>query len=128
MSSSATERYKERYATWRHLDGLRYRTLQILVSALAGTLTILELFDKNLPPMAWFAISFFLFFQWQVLSKINDGIVANGHALHQFGTEVGDNFIPSTQERKNSVFHYLEWAIFLFAVGTTLYGVWLLIK
>ncbi len=62
----ALERYRQRYETWRHLDGLRYRTIEFVVigigllSGLAGNGTI------RITSMVAIVIGLLLLSQWKL--------------------------------------------------------------
>jgi hypothetical protein len=116
MSEEALERYRQRYETWRHLDRLRYVIVQVAVGGIAGLGALIESSDTKMPVWAWFALATFVFFQSKILSKINDGIEANGKALRDFGQEVGDDKLPDTSNRATSIFYYIEWALLLIAI------------
>lgn len=122
MSEQALECYRQRYETWRHLDSKRYVTVQITVASFAGLAAIADTVEENMPIWGWLAYGIFLFFQAKLLSKINDGVVANGKALEEYGKAVGDVQIPCTHERKSSVFYYLEWIIFFASIMCILKG------
>ena len=62
MSDNSAERYQQRYETWRHLDGLRYKTLQIVVTATGAVVAAIEILNASLPPLGWLAVSLLLFF------------------------------------------------------------------
>lgn len=125
MDENALECYRQRYETWRHLDGLRYRTIQMGIGAFGAVVAADGIADAKPLPWVWLALSVFLFLQWQVLTKVNDGIVANGNALRRFGEDVGDTDLPNTSNRKGSVFYYAEWLFF--ALGSASFAFWLLI-
>ena len=123
MNEPALERYRQRYETWRHLDGLRYRSLQMVVGAFGIVVATYDIAGVQPVLWVWLALSMFIFFQWRVLIKINDGIASNGTALRKFGAEVGDEMLPDTADRKNSIFYYAEWLLLVLAVVSFL--VWL---
>lgn len=123
MSEEALERYRQRYENWRHLDRLRYVVIEVTLGALVASAAIIEALKAGLPMWSWLAISIFLFLQSKVLAKIDDGIVANGEALKRYADEVGDTLVPSTLERRNSIFYYIEWILLALSALTFLFWI-----
>jgi len=87
--------YQERYATFRHLDGLRW---QLPTLALTGGSIFLSLSTTSVDPLPpWWAI--FLFgilcaLTAYAVQRIRDGILANSTALSKAGEKIGDSDIP----------------------------------
>ncbi|WP_131825042.1 hypothetical protein [Yoonia rosea] len=108
MDEFSTERYRQRYETWRHLDKIRYQTLQLSI-AIAGAISlVVRATGIGFPPWLWVVLSIIFFLFWQILAKVNIAILKNGEALRKFGAEVGDDMIPNTSIREKSVFFYIE--------------------
>jgi hypothetical protein len=103
-----TEAYSERYATWRHLDSIRYQIIQLAI-AFIGAVTLIADFENGLLP-AWVSllVGVVYFALWGILAKINSAIRENGEALREFGKTVGDDRLPDVSKKDRSVFHYIE--------------------
>lgn len=123
MSEESLELYRQRYETWRHLDRLRYSTIQITVGGAGAVIAALEILQSKPAIWIWFAFAIFLFVQWKSLGKINDAIIANGAALSEYGRQIGDDKIPNTSERIKSVFYYVEWIVFASACISLVTGI-----
>ena len=87
--------YQERYATFRHLDGLRW---QLPTLALTGGSIFLSLSTTSGDPVPpWWAILLFgvlCVITSYAVQRIRDGIIANSTVLSKVGKKIGDNDIP----------------------------------
>lgn len=114
MDDRPLEIYRQRYETWRHLDRVRYQIVQVASAALAAFAVFLQASNSVVHPVALFLLGVAFLMLWKVLAKVNDGIVANGNVLSEFGQQVGDQSIPQVSDRKSSIFYSMEW---LFCLG-----------
>jgi len=112
-----TEAYSERYATWRHLDRIRYQIIQLAI-AFIGAVALIADFDGGLLP-AWISllVGVVYFALWGILAKVNSAIRGNSEALREFGKTVGDDKLPDVSKKDRSVFYYVE--IGFFVLGLT---------
>ncbi len=122
MDENARERYGQRYETWRHLDGLRYQTIQVSLGVFGLAAAFLQ--ADIAVPHSWLMMvtSVIILAQWKLLTKLNDAIVANGIALNQFASEIGDNLVPDVSNRAKSFFYWLEVAFLVIGISLLLIG------
>lgn len=118
MNEDARERYGQRYETWRHLDGLRYQTIQMTIGIFGVVAAILQIKSTFPSSLLLFVMGGIMLSQWKLLAKINDGIVLNGIALEEFAREVGDRHVPNVSQRNKSIFYWVE--VFFLLLGITL--------
>ena len=116
--------YQERYATWRHLDEMRYQVIGLsltLILIASGFLSIIE--DRSWLIVLVLGIS--LIFTSSILGQINSAIVRNGQVLDHFAQIIGDSSIPSAQNRLRSRVNWFQYALFLagcMLIGASLGG------
>lgn len=114
--NDSLEVYKERYATFRHLDKLRWQMLQIAVAAGSA---ILAFGTNNATQPGWWAliaVGVLLMILGFAKIRIGDGIRCNNKVLNKFGKDIGDQEIPVTQSRWKSFSFWI-------AVGMVIVGI-----
>ena len=123
MDDHATERYGQRYETWRHLDSLRYQTIQTAVGIFGVVAAILQVNGGTPSAWLWIVLGAVMLIQWKMLIKVNDAIVANGAVLAAFAKDVGDLSIPNVSDRKNSVFYWIEVVFLISGFCSIIWGI-----
>lgn len=109
------EIYRQRYATFRHLDRVRWQLLQISVGV--GSLALV-LAARDGGELAWWAlvglgVMFIVF--GVAMEKIRHGINNNNNILREYAIRIGDQGIPETSKPWQSVAWRIAWI--LIAVG-----------
>ncbi|MEM1141434.1 MAG: hypothetical protein AAGI88_02525 [Pseudomonadota bacterium] len=108
------EVYKERYATYRHLDQLRWQMLQLAVAAGSAVLAFADVVSETAAGWKWaVAGSIFLILGIAML-RIGAGIVSNAKVLREVGKEIGDVWIPQPSPYVQSVSFWIALAITVF--------------
>lgn len=109
------EIYKQRYATFRHLDRVRWQLLQISVGA--GSLALVLTARDEGEPTWWALVGLGLMFIifGTAMEKIRQGINKNNNVLREHATRIGDQRIPKTTKFWKSVAWWIAWI--LIAVG-----------
>ena len=104
------EIYKQRYATFRYLDRLRWQMLQIAV--IVGSLILASGTEKSEPARWVFVVVGVLLtiFGFTML-KIRHGINKNNQVLHNAATQVGDKEIPPVSKWWKSVGCWISLAL-----------------
>jgi hypothetical protein len=124
MIENSVDIYKERYATWRHLDQLRYKLVQ-LNAAFFSALIVLGrsvLISANLHE--WLlGLGLISLFNFLILMKINSAIQANGKILRKHGALIGDTDIPSVSGKNLSVFFAIQVFSLVAAIGFFAYSI-----
>ena len=82
--------YEQRYATYRHLDKLRWFVFQIAISVIVGILV----FKTPEHGSSILPIGILLLLSGMIMTKINYGIDKNNLVLHNAGIKIGDGSIP----------------------------------
>ncbi|WP_299192201.1 hypothetical protein [uncultured Litoreibacter sp.] len=112
-SEPKSQAYSERYATWRHLDGIRYQIIQLSIAFIGAVVILTDIGDGSFPPWMYFLIGLVYLALWGVLAKVNSAIRGNGAALREFGKTIGDDKLPDVSQKERSVFFYIELGYFL---------------
>lgn len=111
------EAYSERYATWRHLDRIRYQIIQLAIAFIGAIALIADVDNNRLPIWICLLVGIVYMALWGILAKVNSAIRGNGDALREFGKTVGDDRLPDVSKKDRSVFYYIE--IGFFVLGLT---------
>ena len=109
--------YEQRYATYRHLDKLRWFVFQIAISVIVGILV----FKTSEHGSSILPIGILLLLSGVLMTKINNGIDKNNTVLHDVGIEIGDRSIPVRKE-----YDKYKSASFLISYGLIAIGVFML--
>ena len=103
------EIYKQRYATFRHLDRLRWQLLQISVGVISLALVFTA--NSSVSP-AWWALSglgvMFIIFGL-VMERIRLGLNKNNEVLRNVAIQIGDKDIPTISEPWRSIACWIAW-------------------
>lgn len=116
MDEFAIERYRQRYETWRHLDKIRYQTVQLAIGIAGAIALVIRATGAGFPSWLWIVLAVIFGLLWQTLSKVNLAIRKNGDALNRFGKDVGDELLPDVSKKDRSVFFYIETSFGVLAI------------
>lgn len=115
VDNNALEIYKQRYATFRHLDRLRWQLLQISVGV--GSFAFVFTTNGSASPAEWAYIglgAMFIIFGC-ILEKIRKGINQNNKVLRDVAIQIGDRDIPPVSKPWQSISWWTAW--FFIIVG-----------
>lgn len=123
MANNDIEIYKERYATWRHLDTMRWQIVQILIALVSAAAAIASINGIEIGWLFWIAIGLALLAIAVVQHRVSSGIRANNAVLAEFGRKIGDMKIPDTSDARSSAVHWMTIVIGLAGLGLVVFGV-----
>lgn len=123
MAQNDLEIYKERYATWRHLDTVRWQIVQILIALVSAAAAIASVKAIAIGWLFWIPVGLAVLAIAVVQHRVSKGIRANNTVLAEFGHKIGDTAIPDTSDARRSAVHWVTIVIGLAGVGLVGYGV-----
>lgn len=118
--SDASEVYRQRYETYRHLDKLRWQMLQIAVAA--GSVVMAFGRDGSAKPgwWTWAAIGVLFIVLGAAMLRICGGIRDNARVLKSAGEAIGDRGIPAPSSRWTSVSFLIAFGLVIVGIGAIL--------
>ena len=109
------EIYRQRYETFRYLDALHWRMLQIAVAA--GSLTAIFYKDSNVL-LDWWAlliVGLVLTVLGTTMIRIKIGVANNNKVLAEFGRKIGDDKIPKNRPSQTTISFWV--AVIIIVIG-----------
>lgn len=88
------EVYRQRYETFRHLDGLRWQILQSAVASVGIVLALGKGAFETGSAWIWLAVGIIFLALGSAMFRVNGGVAANSVVLREVGLKVGDEGIP----------------------------------
>ena len=117
------EIYRQRYATFRHLDRVRWQLLQIAVGA--GSLALVLTARDGGEPAWWVLVGLGLMFIifGTAMEKIRLGINKNNNVLREHALRIGDQGIPKTTKLWRSVAWWIAWILIIIGIACIILGI-----
>ena len=98
----ATEIYRQRYETFRHLDRLRWQMFQIAIAA-GSAIYVVDNRTGGPTRLAFLLAGIVLFILAAAMLRIGHGIKVNNTYLARAGTSLGDDGIPTSTGRVSTM-------------------------
>ena len=112
------EIYKERYATFRHLDKLRWQMFQIAIGSASAVFAL----SVN---SYWsiIALGIIFFMSGMAMLRIGHGINKNSYVLKEVAEKIGDTNMPIVKNDKTSISFKIAMFISLFGSILIIVGI-----
>jgi hypothetical protein len=120
--SNEMEIYKQRYETFRHLDGMRYQVQNITI--LVGTLFAGYITNQEgaVHPIFGLVVGSILVTFAFTMRRVSKGIVANSKVLKTFGEKIGDTTLPEASMSWKTATYWSTLITFFIGAGLILYS------
>lgn len=124
-NNKTLEIYKERYATFRHLDRVRWQLLQISVGAVSLALVFTA--NDNVSPAWWAFLGLGLMFIifGMAMEKIRKGLNKNNEVLRNVATQIGDEGIPPVSKPWQSIACWIAWIWIIVGSICIIISIWM---
>lgn len=125
-NNNALEIYKQRYATFRHLDRLRWQLLQISVGV--GSLALAFTANSSKSPGWWALLGLMFIIFGVVMERIRKGLNKNNEVLRDVANQIGDKGIPPVSKPWQSTACWVAWILIIVGVMCIIISIWTLAR
>ena len=128
VDNNVLEIYRQRYATFRHLDRLRWQLLQISVGV--GSLALVFTTNGSVSPAWWtiFSLGWMFIIFGSVMERIRKGLNKNNEILRDVAIQIGDKGIPVASKPWKSIAGLIAWILIIVGIMCIILSIWWLAR